>query len=90
MTVSQTLATADVLEATAAVVSRYLGETMARSAIKAHCDKLQIEGARILPEQIEAFGSQDRDGPHIFVGREKATAAVAEMHGAIQRMGQKR
>jgi hypothetical protein len=90
MSAPPTLPTGDVLEATAGIVSHYLGETMARSAIKAHCDKLRIDGAHMSPEQVAALVHKIGMGLNIFVGRDKAKAAVAEIQSAVARMGQMR
>lgn len=64
------------------VVSPYVGETMARSATQAHCQKLGI-GTDIGPEQLEALLSRLGSGLNIFLGREKASRVVDELRQAM-------
>jgi len=68
-----------------AVVSPYLGETMARAAARAHCEKLgiAIDGAEITRDQLDALVKKVAQGLNIFVGREKAAVVVSQIHAAI-------
>jgi hypothetical protein len=75
--------TSGVVEAIVRVMAPYIGETMARSATEAHCQKLGIAGGAPSPEQIEALLGKLGGGLNIFVGREKAAAVVAEARRAL-------
>ncbi len=61
------------------VMSPYIGDTMARSAAEAHCARLGIAGGPISPEQVEVVLSKLASGLNVFVGRDKATALIAEV-----------
>jgi hypothetical protein len=77
--------TKDALDTIIAVLSPYLGETMARSAARAHCEKLGIvvDGADITREQFDALLRKLTQGLNIFIGREKAAAVVGEIQAAV-------
>jgi hypothetical protein len=83
MATSPALSTSDVVQTIVRVVAPYLGETMARSAAHAHCQKLGIDGAQMLPAQAEALIGKVGAGLNVFVGREKASAVVADLRRAI-------
>jgi hypothetical protein len=84
MTTSPALSTIEVVQTIVRVVAPYLGETMARSAAHAHCQKLGIRGDRMQPAQAEALIGKVGSGLNVFVGREKSNAMVAELRRAIQ------
>jgi hypothetical protein len=84
---SSALSTRDVLTTIVRVVSPYLGETMARSAAQAHCQKLGIGAERMLPKDVEALITRMASGLNVFVGREKSSAIVAELRQAIAGQG---
>ena len=77
--------TKDALDTIIGMLSPYLGETMARAASLAHCQKLGIivEGTDISREQLDALLRKLTQGLNIFVGREKAAAVVGEIQAAI-------
>ena len=88
MATSSALSTRDVLTTIVRVVSPYLGETMARSAAQAHCQKLGIAEAERMPAtQIDALINRMAAGLNVFVGREKSSAIVAELRRAIEGQG---
>lgn len=87
MATSPALSTRDVLQTIVRVVSPYLGETMARSAAQAHCQKLGIEAERMRPAEAEALIGKMGAGLNVFVGREKSSAIVAELRRAIEGRG---
>jgi hypothetical protein len=84
MAASPALSTNDVVQTIVRVVAPYLGETMARSAAQAHCQKLGIAGDRMQPSQAEALIGKVGAGLNVFVGREKSAAVVAELRRAIE------
>jgi hypothetical protein len=81
--------TKDAVETIVGMLSPYLGETVARSAALAHCQKLGIlvEGTDITKEQLEALLRRFAQGLNIFVGREKAAVVVGEIQAAMARAG---
>lgn len=74
---------AEVLENVAQVVAPVLGETMARSAAKAHCERLGVSG-EMTPEQVAALVDKMGMGLNVFVGREKAQTVVAELRRRLE------
>ena len=68
------------------VVAPYVGETMARSATNAHCQKLGI-GPEIGKEQIESLLARLGSGLNIFLGREKSSRVVDELRQAMNTGG---
>jgi hypothetical protein len=87
MATSPALPTRDVLTTIVRVVSPYLGETMARSAAQAHCQKLGIDAERMQAADVEALITRMASGLNVFVGREKSSAIVAELRQAIAGQG---
>ena len=79
--------TKDALDTIVGMLSPYVGETMARAAALAHCQKLGIvvEGTEISREQLDALLRKLAQGLNIFVGREKAAAVVGEIHAVMAR-----
>jgi cell division GTPase FtsZ len=69
------------------VVSPYLGENMARSAARAHCQKLGIEGPEVSADQIETLISRLGAGLNVFIGRERAAVAIEELKRALDSRG---
>jgi hypothetical protein len=84
MAASPALSTSDVVQTIVRVVAPYLGETMARSAAQAHCQKLGIVGERMEASQAEALIGKVGAGLNVFVGRERSAAVVAELRRAIE------
>ena len=76
------MTTADAVQTIVRVVSPYVGETMARSATNAHCQKLGI-GTEMGTEQLEALLSRLGCGLNIFLGREKSSRVVNELRQAM-------
>jgi hypothetical protein len=81
------LKTSEVVQAIVRVVAPYVGDTMARSAAQAHCRKLGIDGERLEAAQAEALIGKMGSGLNIFVGREKASAVVAELRRVLEAQG---
>jgi hypothetical protein len=77
--------TKDALDTIVGILSPYVGETMARAAALAHCQKLGIvvEGTEITREQLDALLRKLAQGLNIFVGREKAATVVGEIQAAM-------
>jgi hypothetical protein len=73
----------EVVQVVVQVLGPHIGETMARSATEAHCEKLGIAPGAISPEQTEALLGKLSGGLNIFLGRDKAAAAIEQVRGAL-------
>jgi hypothetical protein len=78
---------AEVLEALTAVLSPYLGETMARASARTHCEKLGIQGKVISATEADALLGKLSTGLNVFIGRERAAAVLEEMKRAVAARG---
>ncbi len=67
------------------VISPYIGDTMARSAAEAHCQKLGIGSGPISGDQLEAVLGKVGSGLNIFLGRDKAATVIAEVRRQLAR-----
>ena len=77
------MTTTEAVEAMVKVMAPYIGDVMARSATKAHCQKLGIAGETIRHEQLEALLGKLGGGLNIFLGRDKSAAVIAEARNAL-------
>ena len=76
--------TTGTVETVARVLAPYIGETMARSATEAHCQKLGITASGpIPPDQLEILLGKLGGGLNIFLGRDKASAVLDEVRQAL-------
>jgi hypothetical protein len=66
------------------VLAPYIGETMARSSARAHCDKLGIrQDGEMGGAQVEALVGRLAAGLKVFVPKEKCLLLVARLRRAI-------
>lgn len=66
------------------VMAPYIGDTMARSATEAHCQKLGISmGSPISSEQLESLLGKLTGGLNIFLGRDKAAVVIADVRSTL-------
>ena len=85
MTLSETV------DAVVKLLAPHIGDTMARSATEAHCQKLGINGSGPLrPEQLESLLGKLGGGLNIFLGREKSASAIGEVRQALLALEAKR
>jgi hypothetical protein len=78
------MTTSEAVQTVVKVMAPYIGETMARSATEAHCQKLGIAGgATVSPEQLDALLAKLGGGLNIFLGRDKSALVVAEARQAL-------
>jgi len=77
----------DAVQVMVKVMSPYIGDTMARSAAEAHCQKLGFGGGPISSAQLEALLGKVGAGLNIFLGREKAASVIAEVRRELQQPG---
>ena len=75
--------TNDVVETIVRVLSPYVGETMARSATRAQCQKLGIDGAQMTPEAADSLIGRLGSGLNIFIGRERSARVVEELKRVV-------
>ena len=77
------MTTSEAVEAVVKVMAPYIGDTMARSATEAHCQKLGIAGSPVSPEQLDALLGKLGGGLNIFLGRDKSASVIAEARQAL-------
>jgi hypothetical protein len=77
------MTTSEAVQTVVKVIAPYIGETMARSATEAHCQKLGIAGGTVSPEQLDALLGKLGGGLNIFLGRDKSASVVAEARLAL-------
>lgn len=71
------------LAAIASAISPYVGDTMARSSVEAHCRRLGIDAAQLDQSQLEPLLRQIALGLNIFIGREKTDAVIVTIRKAL-------
>ncbi len=81
------MTTNEAIQTVVKVMAPYIGDTMARSATEAHCQKLGIAGGTVSPEQLEALLGKLGGGLNIFLGRDKSATVVAEARRALAAAG---
>ena len=77
------MTTSEAVEVMAKVLAPYIGDTMARSATAAHCQKLGITADTVSHEQLEALLGKLGGGLNIFLGRDKSASVIAEARSAL-------
>ncbi len=75
--------TTEAVDTMVKVMAPYIGDTMARSATEAHCQKLGIAGATVSREQVESLLAKLGGGLNLFLGRDKAASVVSEARDAL-------
>ena len=77
------MTTSDAVEAMVKVMGPYIGDTMARSATEAHCQKLGIAAGPLPPDRLDALLAKLGSGLNIFLGRDKSALVMAEVRRAL-------
>lgn len=78
------MTTTETVDAVVRVLGPYIGDTMARSATEAHCQKLGIAAASaVSPDQLDALLGKLGGGLNIFLGRDKSAAVIGEVRKAL-------
>jgi len=70
------MVTAEAVQEIVAAITPFIGENMARSATRVHCEKLGIADPHISPQQVEMLIARLETGLRVFMGREKATSLM--------------
>jgi len=82
------MTTRDTIDAVVKVLGPQIGDTMARSATEAHCQKLGLgPSSPLTPEQLESLLGKLGGGLNIFLGRDRARAAIDEVRRALAEPG---
>jgi hypothetical protein len=80
--------TTETVEAVVEVRTPYIGNTMARSATEAHCEKRGITAAGpVRPDQLETLLGKLGGGLNIFLDREKSLPLVLLLRIALRLRG---
>jgi hypothetical protein len=79
------MTTAETVAAVVKVLGPHIGETMARSATEAHCQKLGIaaDGSPVSRDQLDALLAKLGGGLNIFLGRDKAASVIGDVRQAL-------
>jgi len=78
------MTTTETVDAVVKVLAPYIGDTMARSATEAHCQKLGIAAANsVRPDQLDSLLGKLGGGLNIFLGREKSAAVIGEVRRTL-------
>lgn len=70
------MVTAEAVREIVAAITPFIGENMARSATRVHCEKLGIGDGHVTPEQVELLIARLETGLRVFMGRDKATSVM--------------
>ena len=82
------MTTTETVDAVVKVLGPYIGDTMARSATEAHCQKLGIASTNVVrPDQLDALLGKLGGGLNIFLGRDKSAAVIGEVRKALNAPG---
>jgi hypothetical protein len=73
------MVTAEAVHEIVAAITPYIGENMARSATRVHCEKLGIGDGTVTPEQVDLLISRLESGLCVFMGREKASSLMTPL-----------
>ena len=71
------------------VMAPYVGDTMARSATEAHCQRLGVAGGSIEPEQVDLLLAKLGAGLNVFLGKDKSATVIAEVRAALAAEGKR-
>jgi hypothetical protein len=74
---------ADALDVIVRVLAPYLGENMARAAVRGHAEKLGLRPARLADRDVESLLQAVQPGLVVFVGREKTLQLLDEVRDAL-------
>jgi len=66
-------------------IAPFVGATLARASIRAHAERLGIDGAELSAEQVGELLARLEKGLRVFVGSPKAAALITTIRDAVQR-----
>jgi hypothetical protein len=74
------MVTADAVREIVAAITPFIGENMARSATRVHCQKLGIEDApQVTPAQLGQLIARLETGLRVFMGRDGASSLMSPL-----------
>ena len=73
------MVTADMVREIVTAITPFVGENMARSAARVHCEKLGIGEPTMTGEQLDALIARLETGLRVFMGRDKASSLMAPL-----------
>jgi hypothetical protein len=73
------MVTAEAVREIVAAVTPFIGENMAQSAARMHCQKLGIGDGPVTAEQIERLIQRMETGLCVFMGRDKASSLMTPL-----------
>jgi hypothetical protein len=73
------MVTAEAVQEIVTAITPFIGENMARSAARVHCEKLGIGDPLITPIQVSQLVARLETGLRVFMGRDKASALMAPL-----------
>ncbi len=80
----------DALDAIARVLAPYLGENMARAAVRGHAERLGLRGSHPAGADLERLLDALGPGLGVFVGRDKTQRILDEVRSALDANGGRR
>jgi hypothetical protein len=83
LAISVSMPTDTVVQALTETLTPYIGATMARSALRAQCERLGLDGDVVSGAQAEGLIVKVGNGLNVFLGREKAALVVEEMRRTL-------
>jgi hypothetical protein len=78
------MVTADAIHEIVRAITPLIGENMARSAARLHCEKLGIGDAHVTHEQIALLISRLESGLNVFIGRDRASSVMAGVRQTLE------
>ena len=70
------MVTAEAVQEIVAAITPFIGENMARSATRVHCEKLGIAEPHVTPQQVGMLITRLETGLRVFMGRDKANSLM--------------
>jgi len=67
-----------------AVLSPYLGDTMARSSVRAHCTRLGISEPTMTDEQADALAERLEAGLRVFLPKSRCLLVAGRLRKALE------
>lgn len=66
-------------------IAPFVGASLARASIRAHAERLGINGADLTSEQVGTLLERLEKGLRVFVGSPRATALITTIRDAVER-----
>lgn len=77
------MSTADAVQEIVRAITPFIGENMARSAARLHCQKLGIAETHVTHEQLAALITRVETGLNVFMGRDRASSLMADLRQTL-------